>query len=514
VPSLRELLRRAEAGDPEAIAELERFRESTSGVAKALASHVKLNPMTRAMIDKIIDTHPHNPDNPASFGYGVVLPYAPLDTPPSMGAAPYNLIKASVNPSKTQGLGLPYQSQITLDEMGEPYTAEGRPSVVVRARLSADALRVLTVVCGEWRVVHWDVRCKPSRDGLSHVPECKHRGVGFSYTSSALARVVFGSDNGENVARVKASLRELSLTEFEWGLSRDNGATFDAIGLPEPALLPKMRIGRGTGKNRERKAITTNSHEIIRLGERLHQQLLDNHYTLIRPALLTGWRESWQVELVLRLYAHTVIPRSSRTMRRDGRAVLGIGRETVLGLGSAKGDLFPTYYDAKRWADIRKALRSFCDRFNRESQAGELHIELLPAKRSPNGEASYLIEATYPTAKPARVRASRKAPAKLGSGKTYESRGERRANDAAEDREERDRKQRERDRDLDAYANLTSLVAEKAPEAISDVVRRWITLPKYSQESYAMGYGVALRDALDVAGISHANVKRWGTGKR
>jgi hypothetical protein len=496
VPSARELLRRAEAGDPEAIAELDRFfvngeitksigellQPSSDAIAKALREQLKMSPQLRARIDYLIDNHPD------SAAYGVVLPYAPLDLPPEKGAAPYNLIGATtVKPDEPYAISKPMPVQTSLGEVELVSDA-----VAVRAPLSADALRVLTVVCGEWLRMNYDARCNIAR--VKHAEGCKHaRFNGFEYTPTALARAVFGAKNGENVARLKASLRELERVEFQWGQVSESLKWKDSYGYPEPALLPRLNLRR----KEKGETAKTSTRQLILLGNILHNQLLAGRYRLIRTELLDGWTESWQVELVLRLHALYATTRNAEAMKTWGNNVVELGRAEPKGLGVAE-DLFPTYATEKRWGKIRQALKSFCERLNQESYPDELHVEMIPLRggryRKSEREA-FALRVSYPERSPKRVK-TRPTPRALPS-KPYPT------DTGATPKRTRTNAERETE-------NVLREELDAPPPSISEVATKWATYTKVARKGFAKGYGVALRDTLAVAGVGDLDAYSWG----
>jgi hypothetical protein len=502
MPSIREIIQRAEAGDPEAIAELERFKASTEAIGKVIIGRLNLHPMSAAIakaagsftpkmisdemreaINYLIDNHPNG------FTYGVVLPYAALDLPPETGAAPYNLIGATMlSPNTPHAISKPMPVQTSLGEVELVSDA-----VAVRARLSPDALRVLTVVCGQWLASNYDERCQIGGQGLTHAEGCKHaRFNGFEYTPTALARAVFGAKNGENVARLKESLRELERVEFEWGQMSEGGEFTDSYGHPEPALLPRLNLRRKVNKTAK-----TSTRQTILLGKILHRQLLEGRYRLIRPELLDGWKESWEVVMVLRLHALYATRRNAGAMLAWGNNVVELGRTEPKGLGSAL-DLFPTYATEKRWGKIRKALESFCDRLNRESYAHELHAEVIPIRAGryrKSEREGFALRVSYPERSPKRVKAGptqRALPSKpypTDTGATPK-----------------------RTRTKAESATEAAMREEQgeAPPSISEVATKWATLPTYARKMHAKGYGVALRAALTVAGVVDLDGYPWG----
>ena len=496
--SIREIIRRAEAGDPEAIAELqrfkasteaigavmlERFRPTTDAIVQAVGKVVpKMSDEMREAIDYLIENHPEG------FTYGVVLPYAPLDLPPETGAAPYNLIGATaLSPNTPHAISKPMPVQTSLGEVELVSDA-----VAVRARLSPDALRVLTVVCGQWLASNYDTRCKIGAQGLAHAEGCKHaRFNGFEYTPTALARAVFGAKNGENVARLKASLRELELVEFEWGQMSEGGEFTDSYGHPEPALLPRLNLRRKVNKTAK-----TSTRQTILLGKILHRQLLEGRYRLIRPELLDGWKESWEVVMVLRLHALYATRRNAGAMLAWGNNVVELGRTEPKGLGSAL-DLFPTYATEKRWGKIRQALESFCERLNQESYPHELHAEVIPIRAGryrKSEREGFALRVSYPERSPKRVK-TRPTQRALPS-KPYPT------DTGATPKRTRTNAERETE-------NVLREERDAPPPSVSEVATKWSTYTKVARNAFAKGYGKRLRDTLAVAGVGDLDAYPW-----
>ena len=453
--SLRQLIDLVESGDSEAKTELD-----------AITNHLRLAfSGANESITRLAQDMKKN-STALEAAHLAVIPYALLTSAPSSAAVAYNLTNAALDAGEPTKRGADYTRQLSLDEI-QTYT----PTATALGKLSVDALRVLAIVCGVWRETTHDFRC--NSDSGKHADSCTHALDGFTFERTRLAVAVFGKHTGQNLRRLTAALGELTRVEFEWGHLRGGaGGTYESLGEPSPVLIVRRAgtgtTGRGAVKS-ARRWITLNPH--------LYAELVRGNYRLMRPALLHGWREAWELELLLRIYGHTKTPRSSRPMRDYGYSTLLIGKGNLGELG-AVGDLFPEYTRSKRWGVVRKKLQGFTEKLAARSEPHELHATLREPTR-----AGWTLEVSYPELppeKPRRIRAgTRRAVRKLTAGTPQ-------------------------------LAPVgVSLGTASAPMDIAQAVVKWHTLTDIVRKGYAKGYGTALRDALSVSGVPARELSKY-----
>jgi len=282
-----------------------------------------------------------------------------------------------------------HEWQLTLEQSVDGIPAHG----LVRSdsALSAEARRLLAIICGGWADLTQSPSCalnKHAQDGT-----CKHHSRAVPMTYRQLARDNYGSAGGREVERVKTALSELQSVRLTYGLRRTaaDGTTQTITGDPAPPLrIARAGVGIGTDDSLDNQILNAE------LSADLHAELLRGEHTLVRRELLTGWREEWKLELVLRLYAHPALWYGSNAMRRGatGRDTqISIGRTAALELGNLR-ELLPSLVHSP--TALRRRLDAFADELRARSRPYERQILGIREKRTGRHIEGWILGVGYP----------------------------------------------------------------------------------------------------------------------
>ena len=308
----------------------------------------------------------------------------------------------------------PYASQLTL---GDEPQAERENYTRLLQGVSAPGQILLGILAGRWAELTRSPRCKiktHAQDGT-----CKHATRSVPFTLRALARDLYGSAGGKQVAQVSQLLEELQGTRVEYGTTEVSagGTAYTAAAPAEPLLRVGM-VGVATSREESRNSATLQRSALF--AKELHAEYATGSHKLIRSAVLVGWRERWQQELALRLLTHPATWYGSRAMRRgeDGQSMrIGIGRTAVGELG-AMAELLPSLERDPR--AMRRRLDAFREALNSRSLPDELQIALITESRRGRRVEGWTLGIGYPVAPLTRSQALQLL--KAGGGTTPEER--------------------------------------------------------------------------------------------
>ena len=318
--------------------------------------------------------------------YALVLPT------PTYALLARNATQAAHKAPDTHTYPAPYASQLTLDD--EPHSERENYTRLLEG-VSAPAQILLGLLAGRWAELTHHKECKMRK----HAPQgvCKHATRSVPFTLRALARDLYGSAGGKQVAQVSQLLEELQSTRIEYGTTEVNagGTAYTAAAPPEPLLRVGM-VGVATSKEESRNSATLQRSALF--AKELHAEYATGSHKLIRPELLIKWRERWQQELALRLLTHPATWYGSRAMRRgkDGQSMsIGIGRAAAGELGAME-QLLPSLEGNPR--AMRRRLDAFREELNSRSRDDELQVALITESRTGRRVEGWTLGIGYPVA--------------------------------------------------------------------------------------------------------------------
>ena len=318
--------------------------------------------------------------------YALVLPT------PTYALLARNATQAAHRAPNTHTYPAPYASQLTLDD--EPQ-AERESYTRLLQGVSAPAQILLGILAGRWAELTHSPTCKMkthAQDGT-----CRHATRSVPFTLRALARDLYGSAGGKQVAQVSQLLEELQGTRIEYGTTEISagGTAYTAAAPAEPLLRVGM-VGVATTREESRNSATLQRSALF--AKELHAEYATGSHKLIRSALLVGWRERWQQELALRLLTHPATWYGSRAMRRgqDGQSMrIGIGRAAAGELGAME-QLLPSLEGNPK--GMRRRLDAFREALNSRSLSDELQIALITATKTGSRVVGWTLGIGYPVA--------------------------------------------------------------------------------------------------------------------
>ena len=185
---------------------------------------------------------------------------------------------------------------------------------------SPEAERLLSVLTGKWRTAYRSAEC--NADTGKHAAECAHLERRLIVSKRSLAKELHGSAGGSQVAMVSRHLQELAKARHTYSKGRTDGTTGEVQILSSADGEPIISYLRaGTGDTLE-SAAASRTLTLV-LGEQYHAQLMRGLYRVERTERLTCWRESWELELMLRLITTPTTRYGSYAMNnsRDGLSV-------------------------------------------------------------------------------------------------------------------------------------------------------------------------------------------------
>ena len=372
--------------------DLARFTEATNAAARAAlapltAEMEKLSrqitaQQSRALKD-IAATLRAAAEAPAT--YALVLPT------PTYALLARNATQAAHKAPDTHTYPAPYASQLTLGD--EPQSERENYTRLLQG-VSAPAQILLGILAGRWAELTHTQGCHKThaQDGT-----CKHATRSVPFTLRALARDLYGSAGGKQVAQVSQLLEELQGTRIEYGTTEVSaGGTAYTAATPAEPLLRVGMVGVATTREESRDSATLQRSALF--AKELHAEYANGSHKLIRSALLVGWRERWQQELALRLLTHPATWYGSRAMRRgqDGQSMkIGIGRRAVGELG-AMAELLPSLERDPR--AMRRRLEAFREELNSRSLSDELQIALVSETKTGRRVVGWTLGIGYPVA--------------------------------------------------------------------------------------------------------------------
>jgi len=318
--------------------------------------------------------------------YALVLPT------PTYALLARNATQAAHTAPDAHTYPAPYASQLTLDD--EPQSERENYTRLLEG-VSAPAQILLGLLAGRWAELTHHKDCKMRK----HAPQgvCRHATRSVPFTLRALARDLYGSAGGKQVAQVSQLLEELQGTRIEYGTTQVSagGTAYTAAAPAEPPLRVGM-VGVATTKEESRNSATLQRSALF--AKELHAEYATGSHKLIRPELLIKWRERWQQQLALRLLTHPATWYGSRAMRRgqDGQSMrIGIGRAAAGELGAME-QLLPSLEGNPR--AMRRRLDAFREELNSRSRADELQIALITESRTGRRVEGWTLGIGYPVA--------------------------------------------------------------------------------------------------------------------
>jgi len=332
--------------------------------------------------------------------YALVLPSADpaavVAGTPAYALLARNTGRAAVIAPEAHTYTKGYAQQLGMDD--DPADIVSISTRLLVDSLSVDAQRLLYLLGGRWDAQYRSENCNAEKG--QHAPECAHlQNRSVPITLRALARDCYGSDGGRQVERISELLSELEAARLEVRTTRTAGITEQTLGrAAEPLVVVGMAEQRltGTGRRLRKNLAAADEQRTALFSRDLHDEYLRGQYRLIRRDLLTGWGESWRLELLLRLYTHPALYYGSSTMRTgtDGRsAQITLGRYAPAKLGSLS-DLLPSAVGRVDHATRR--LDEFRAELNERSLDDELHIAAIRPAKTGRRITGWVLGCVYP----------------------------------------------------------------------------------------------------------------------
>jgi truncated hemoglobin YjbI len=260
---------------------------------------------------------------------------------------------------------------------------------------SPEAERLLSVLTGKWRTAYRAADC--NADTGRHAAECAHNERRLVVSKSSLARELHGSAGGSQIAMVSRCLRELATARHTYTRARETGAGEVQVlsGADGEPILSYLRAG--TGETLESAAASRTL--TLQLGEKYHEQIMRGLYRVERTERLTCWRESWELELMLRLITTPATRYGSYAMNnsRDGlsvRLLLSRTDETTE-LGSVSS-LLSGSRSLRSPAATLKRLQRFAEQLRAVSLPDELQIAMVQPKTEGSRVVGWYLGLGYP----------------------------------------------------------------------------------------------------------------------
>lgn len=221
-------------------------------------------------------------------------------------ALPHNLTAARVNSPDLVPAGRAVQMGVD--------TYRDYLELPTRYLYSPEAERLLSVLAGKWREAYYSAGCNADRG--QHAADCAHLERRIVVSKRSLARELHGSAGGSQVAMVSKCLRELASARHYYSKARTSDGS-DAVQLLSSADgEPILTYARLSESDSLESAAATRSLTLL-LGERLHAQLMQGFYRIERTERLTCWRESWELELMLRILSSPATRYGSHAMNHS-----------------------------------------------------------------------------------------------------------------------------------------------------------------------------------------------------
>ena len=367
-----------------------RFTEATNAAAQAALAPVmaqlaevssQINAQHRERLKDITATLRALAEQPAE--YAVVMPRA------ERAAIAHNLSAARVDSPNLVKAGRAVQ-------MGAD-TYRDYLELPTRYLYSPEAERLLSVLTGKWRTAYRATEC--NADTGKHAAECAHLERRLVVSKSSLAKELHGSAGGSQIAMVSRHLKELATARHTYSRARETGTGEVQVlsGADGEPILSYLRAG--TGDTLESAAASRTL--TLQLGERYHEQIMRGLYRVERTERLTCWRESWELELMLRLITTPTTRYGSYVMQnsRDGmslRLVLSRTDETTE-LGSVSS-LLSGSRSLRSPATTLKRLQRFAEQLRAVSLPDELQIAMVEPQMKGSRVVGWYLGLGYPEA--------------------------------------------------------------------------------------------------------------------
>ena len=365
-----------------------RFTEATNAAAQAALAPVmaqlaevssQINARHRERLKDITATLRALAEQPAE--YAVVMPRA------ERAAIAHNLSAARVESPNLVKAGRAVQMGVD--------TYRDYLELPTRYLYSPEAERLLSVLTGKWRTAYRAADC--NADTGKHAAECAHLERRLVVSKSSLARELHGSAGGSQIAMVSRHLQELAKARHTYSRARETGTGEVQVlsGADGEPILSYLRAG--TGDTIESAAASRTL--TLQLGEQYHAQLMRGLYRVERTERLTCWRESWELELMLRLITSPATRYGSYAMNnsRDGMSVrLLLSRtDETTELGSVSS-LLSGSRSLRAPAATLKRLERFAEQLRAVSLPDELQIAMVQPKTEGSRVVGWYLGLGYP----------------------------------------------------------------------------------------------------------------------
>ena len=370
--------------------DLARLTEATNAAAQAALAPVmaqlaevssQINARHRERLKDITATLRALAEQPAE--YAVVMPRA------ERAAIAHNLSAARVESPNLVKAGRAVQ-------MGAD-TYRDYLELPTRYLYSPEAERLLSVLTGKWRTAYRAAEC--NADTGKHAAECAHLERRLVVSKSSLARELHGSAGGSQIAMVSRHLQELAKARHTYSRTRetDAGEVQVLSGADGEPILSYLRAGAGDTLESAAASRTLT----LQLGEQYHAQLMRGLYRVERTERLTCWRESWELELMLRLITTPTTRYGSYAMNnsRDGMSVrLLLSRtDETTELGSVSS-LLSGSRSLRAPAATLKRLQRFAEQLRAVSLPDELQIAMVQPQMRGSRVVGWYLGLGYPEA--------------------------------------------------------------------------------------------------------------------
>jgi len=366
-----------------------RFTKATNAAAQAALAPVmkqlaevssQINAQHRERLKDITATLRALAEQPAE--YAVVMPRA------ERAAIAHNLSAARVESPNLVKAGRAVQMGVD--------TYRDYLELPTRYLYSPEAERLLSVLTGKWRTAYRSADC--NADTGRHAAECAHLERRLVVSKSSLARELHNSAGGSQIAMVSRCLRELATARHTYSRARETGGEVQILsGADGEPILSYLRAG--TGDTLESAAASRTL--TLQLGEHHHAQLMRGLYRVERTERLTCWRESWELELMLRLITSPATRYGSYAMNnsRDGMSLrLLLSRtDDSTELGSVSSLLSGTR-SLRSPAATLKRLQRFAEQLRAVSLPDELQIAMVQPQMRGSRVVGWYLGLGYPEA--------------------------------------------------------------------------------------------------------------------
>lgn len=262
---------------------------------------------------------------------------------------------------------------------------------------SPEAERLLSVLTGKWRTAYRSDKC--NADTGQHPAECAHLERRLVVSKRSLAKELHGSAGGSQVALITKCLKELAATRYTRSKAKQNAAgkwelLSDINSEPEPVIT----YARAAEGDTLESAAASRTFTLV-LGEQYHRDIMRGHYRVERTERLTCWRESWELELMLRLITTPTTRYGSYAMnnsrdRLSVRLLLSRTDESTE-LGSVSSLLSGSRSLREPKATTAR-LQKFANRLREFSNDDELRVILVDEKRVSGRVVGWYLSCAYP----------------------------------------------------------------------------------------------------------------------